>query len=687
MPRVPSQVGSTVAPSGGGVVFQSTQGASIDAFGGGAGQALQQAARAGGTLDQLDSMVLRQIAEDNEREAKNLDVQFSSRLRGLLTGDGTEQNPGFLGLKGENALKARDSFRQEVEKARNEVFGRANSKVRELVDPVAATRIGDAEGRVFEHMRTQREVAFKQTSDARIIEAGQKAIAFWNDPAVIVESLGVISSEKIAEGERLGISEEAVQSEIQRAQSVMLSSVIEAATQVDPMQAQKLLLSYSPLMDPDSKVAAATKLKPFIELQQAQEIADATFAKFGADLTKGAAAIRALLSGTAEDKAIEEYKGRVEEVYRVRSEQRSAASAGREAVRYKQEQQSKAEREKATALAVEAARSGKGEEEAIRDLLAAEKPEIAAQAVSIYGGMASKYRAAEKRQLDETVGAFTKTLIDGEGTISLAEAMRSDPTAASVLMNDPFKFQALQGLSNTLQENQGFAKVDDPAIVKALNEMPKNEFVAVDLDLEAGGKITRKTRDTLLKKQQADREELQGLQNKTSTFTSRAMELVKTNLPTRYRATWGKSNAPEAVAALEASVEKQLFTEIQRYIDANGKPPPDQELQLMADRLVMPIYKDQGALLNPFVSTSNLGISGEIATMAPEDLDDVSVEMQYMPEGSPMRLRLLQVLRENKISDQAVMRMGDDWLENVAGAILVQERLPGRLQKLLKEAQ
>lgn len=116
--------------------------------------------------------------EDAEREARDLDTEFSKAVRMLQLGDGTDANPGFLNLKGQAALDARETHIEALENLGASTLKKPSSdRVRGLVERAINSRLGSALNNSASHFGRQREVA-----NAASFQAHQAAIA--DDAAV-----------------------------------------------------------------------------------------------------------------------------------------------------------------------------------------------------------------------------------------------------------------------------------------------------------------------------------------------------------------------------------------------------------------------------------------------------------------------------------------------------------------------
>lgn len=260
MARVPRQTGREVRSIPLATPAQTARGATSLAFGGGTGEA--QAALAQGlndVSDEIGTIALKEQIEENERVAKDLENQLAARLREISFGDGTAENPGFYGLKGENAINGNAEVRKAIAEARDELKALApNERVKSMFSDVANRRIETELTRIASHVSSERNNAQQATAETRMREAADDAAANWSDPKIIDRSLGIVTAEAIASGERNGWSPEVTQSRIEQAQTQVLRSAIETAVAVDPEAAQALVETYEDKLDGTSRASIAT---------------------------------------------------------------------------------------------------------------------------------------------------------------------------------------------------------------------------------------------------------------------------------------------------------------------------------------------------------------------------------------------------------------------------------------------
>lgn len=242
MPIVPSGSQRNVSQRPVENVFQSSQGATADAFGASRGRALEQTGRAlSGLGNELAQMALKTQIEDNERRAKELDIAFSKSLRSVGYGDGTEQNQGFYSTRGQNTLNQREPVRKAIEKARREIGADiTNPRVQEMFTISSALRIDREFEAIDRFTAKERRVANDTVSEARINEFKDDAAAAWNSPELLNQSIAGAQAEVHDMAERNGWAPEVTASKLQEAQTIIYRTSIVAALKQDPVAAQAI---------------------------------------------------------------------------------------------------------------------------------------------------------------------------------------------------------------------------------------------------------------------------------------------------------------------------------------------------------------------------------------------------------------------------------------------------------------
>ena len=209
--------------------FSNPGGVTPENFGAGVGRAAQDLAQGGRQLsDVLVQAATNDLIMANEREAKQLDISYSKRIRDLMYGDGTPENPGYYGLRGEAAVKARPEVMAALEEARTSIAGRAgNPKIAAMFNQASAARMDSELKVVGRHFQAQSVVANDNTHKARIKDFGDNAIAHYNDPEQRNRDIAAMRAEVETYQRDKGATQEVIDSKMQEALSLAHQGIVE----------------------------------------------------------------------------------------------------------------------------------------------------------------------------------------------------------------------------------------------------------------------------------------------------------------------------------------------------------------------------------------------------------------------------------------------------------------------------
>jgi len=286
----------------------------------------------------LAAKLIQEQIQDNERHAKELDIEFANRLRVIGFGDGTAENPGFYGMLGESALQSREATAAAVEQARKELFEQAtNPRVQEMFGLSAAVRIGSEQTKMAQHVGQQRIAATMAVSEARIATAVSDGAVHWNDSAMMDRSLAIVAGEVQEQAELAGMAGNAewMTAKLQEAQSAVLVAAVEQAISVDAVAAQALYESRKDLIAGPIRTDLEKKLFDANIYSLVQGIAEEAAGMFPNNPVAQREYVRTHYSGRIE------YEG-LQELARQLSETRGDDAAYRAAVSFSQGQEDRA---------------------------------------------------------------------------------------------------------------------------------------------------------------------------------------------------------------------------------------------------------------------------------------------------------------------------------------------------------
>jgi hypothetical protein len=321
MAIVPTTGGPTTLPRSAGPVYQNASGATPDAFGAAQGRALEQAGR---QLDQAGNRVgdlaLNMQREDNLKAVKDADTQFRTGLLTLQYGDGTPENPGYFGLRGEDATSKLKDYQDNVAKLRAAASAKLGNEAQQRDFSAAAdNHTLDLSARMLRHAETQRVNSQLATSEARVNVAVAEASASFNDPQVLASALATARGEAVAQGKINGASPEVTTALIRKAETQVLSATILSAAETDISLASQLLKANVGRMDPAAALSVRRVVDKEVEQIEAQKAADVFFAKVtSGELNPEQArqALREQYEGSKETAAMKELDARINDRYR-----------------------------------------------------------------------------------------------------------------------------------------------------------------------------------------------------------------------------------------------------------------------------------------------------------------------------------------------------------------------------------
>jgi len=326
MARVPiSQQG--VAAVGAPTPYQRSS-VTADDFGGMAAKSMV----AGGqqisaTADMASKQILKTQIEDNERDAKSQDVEFSKELSAITYGN--DENEGYYASRGENAIKSYGDVQKNIEETRKaRLDAIQNPRVREMFESASTTRTAREGESMSRHVQAQRRVANDTVSEARLNEAADDAGRAHNDNKVIGQSLGIARAEVADMGERNGWAPEVVASKMQEAQTVIHRSVINAAMVQDPMAAQAYYDKNKDKIDGRVHAEIEKALEAGTLRKQSQDAEDSIMSR-GLDEASAMKAARAIKDPKVRDETVARIGNRFAENARIeaRKERESKQAA------------------------------------------------------------------------------------------------------------------------------------------------------------------------------------------------------------------------------------------------------------------------------------------------------------------------------------------------------------------------
>lgn len=219
-------------------VYQSAGGTTLENFGYKPG--LETAAKGLQQFgNKVDDYAMQNLKDDISRQAKDLDTQFSEKLRQITYGD--DQTPGYYNTEGQGAVDAYKPTQAAIQKARDDISKNiTNSYVKQAFDLSSGARAESEFESMSRFVGVQRNQAMTDTSNARIANARDDAAARWNDQGAIDDNLLITGAEISDQAKRHNWSEEVTAQKQADARSSLMTSVITSAVVQDPLGAEKM---------------------------------------------------------------------------------------------------------------------------------------------------------------------------------------------------------------------------------------------------------------------------------------------------------------------------------------------------------------------------------------------------------------------------------------------------------------
>ncbi len=267
-----------------------------------------------GVSDVANQVFNREIQirdKEEETEAKRLDVEFSSAVRDVLTG--TPENPGYYYQKGEEAVKNRTSVSARINALREEYKGKASSdRVRTMLDGALTARTEQAHNKISIQAVEQSKVAASAVSIAREDEAVQDAIAAYNDPKIVGQSVATAKAEAAKRAQENGFPPEVIQNEMEKAATKVHLGVITAMAEHDAQGAKDYFNQNRADIDGTSQPAIDKMLKSAGLNQQSQQETDVIMSS-GLDLQNALSQARNISNPELRDEVVRRVKVRFAE--------------------------------------------------------------------------------------------------------------------------------------------------------------------------------------------------------------------------------------------------------------------------------------------------------------------------------------------------------------------------------------
>lgn len=249
--------------------------------------------------------------EDAEREARNLDTEYSRGIRLRLHGDGTEENPGFLNQRGENAIQSRQAFEADLEAFKKQMLGKAsNDRVRRAIEGAFANRLESTLSRGAIHSEKERNVANDAAIASRKQELQDSAAA---DPARVDLNARLIQDEAERQAMGKGLGKEAAKTAGQIAATGIHIAEITRLSSIDADLARQHFEKNKARIDGTRHNDIETILKGGEVRQWAQGVAETITSEGGTLSERLAKARKAAPTAAKQDELVARVQARFQE--------------------------------------------------------------------------------------------------------------------------------------------------------------------------------------------------------------------------------------------------------------------------------------------------------------------------------------------------------------------------------------
>jgi len=609
VPRVQRQVLPEPAPQ----VFQSPD-VPEAAFDGGIGRVLE---RTGGDLaqlgDRLAQEAVRQTIEDEERMAKQLDVEFSKRKRDILFGEN-----GFFGLRGQNALDAYGGTIKAIDEARKELLASTNRQnVKDMFAASSAITQEQSFTDMDKFMIRTREEANDAASESRKLLAIEEAT---RDPSKIDYALGVIFAEVQDEVDRKGLDPNTGMQKLVAGRSAVVASSIKAAINHDDIvTAQRLYWAHGPAMDGITRAEIAKTLREASVLKFSQVLADEATRLYPNDPAARRQYVKDVSEGKIQDQTLELLRQDLSDARGDESYQRSTFlfyQGQEDRLRSHARQDIEWAR---SDLTFEQGQDDRDYRLSRRDIEEAWTDESRANARTNF-----EYSQRQRERTDALNAAeadlLNHLLVDKR---SLDEWIKENPEHWAVLSTDIGRTREAQNAEAMVAEGREYASLSDPDLFGNLRTMSDQELIGTNL-ARYRASLTQSDWKTVLGWQNAAKDRFESTGANQAIYNA-AESVLQDFAPTGFKWTTPSKN--------QALQKQALIREMTAYVHqftSEGKSPTRQELVREAQRLWTPIKADTSWW--PF--TQYRGIIAELRQMTPEEravsrvsVDDLTPDM------------------------------------------------------------
>lgn len=583
MPTVPLSSGPSVQATVSPVTrptalsYQRAPGVNADAFGAQVAQAQERSGRQLQQVgDDLSRLALKEQAEDNEREAKRLSVEFDDARRKITFGDGTPENPGYYAAQGEDAIAARGKAEEALRKEKQRIAAlAANPRAAEMFGAQADVDLSNELDSMSRHAAKQRQVANDLTSQARVQSAADDVARKWNDEEATKIGLAKITGEVTATGDRNGWSDEVVAAKLREAYTVAIKGRFDAAMAAEnSVEASKIIESHGQRVDSAVLSDMRKTLRTQGLAKAAEMISDEAMQLYPDDPAKQRQHIIDKADAETELKALS----------------RLGVIVGAE----------KADR--------------------------AEQRAIESHAMAKANNQRSRDEAARREAEREAKALFYREVWNGK---PLADVARENPDAFTLVSGDGPTMSGLQTAEAQFAKRQQFGAVTDGKSLNELRGLPVNELAEINLQ-EYQHRLTPAEYEKASVLQASARKRLESVQSNQAIF-AQGEGLLKDFAPTSLKKKWDTVKAGEEGNTARQAAINEMNAFIATFTD-RGTLPSREEMAKEAVRLMLTLKADPAG----FMDAGDRSFSGIVANadrMSPQQRAVAEVPLDKIPQG------------------------------------------------------
>lgn len=272
----------------------------------------QAIAQAGQQITASASKALGKIvAEKQNNELKQAQIDFSARKMEILHGDGQKQ--GYTGLQGQDALDNFAETQEALNKARAETLGNLSGPVSETFDLWSQAESLRATSTMRGHVNQQRVVVQDRQSSAFIAQMQNEIVANPNDAGLVRSKRVEILRETLEMAERKGIKDEnAISDLVRKNWTEAHKQAIARLLEDSPVEAKAYLEAHRGDIDPMQIGAIEKTVRAGTITREAQDAADIAAERFD-NVDDALAWVRKKYEGKEEEAAVRETKERYQE--------------------------------------------------------------------------------------------------------------------------------------------------------------------------------------------------------------------------------------------------------------------------------------------------------------------------------------------------------------------------------------